>query len=176
MQVKLHLQKFNHRIKLTAMTLFKTYTNCTNTLSKFKDLPLLFIRLILAYGFFNPALMKWQDLNGIADWFREMNIPAPLISAYLSAGTEALGVMLLVLGLGTRLIAIPLSFLLLVAIIKVHWVNGFEAGNNGYEIPLYYLIMLFALLVYGAGRISLDYALTSYSKLAPYSPHKGQTA
>jgi putative oxidoreductase len=41
----------------------------------------------------------------------------------------------------------------------VHLSNGFAAGDNGYEIPLYYLLMLFALMVYGSGRYSLDYLL-----------------
>ena len=45
---------------------------------------------------------------------------------------------------------------MLVAIVTVHLGNGFEAGSNGFEIPLYYLLMLFALLINGAGKISLD--------------------
>jgi len=46
--------------------------------------------------------------------------------------------------------------IMLVAIATVHGANGFEAGNNGYEIPLYYLIMLFTLTIYGGGRISIE--------------------
>jgi len=46
---------------------------------------------------------------------------------------------------------------MVVAIITVHFGNGFEAGNNGFEIPLYYMLMLFALFVNGAGRISVDH-------------------
>ena len=34
--------------------------------------------------------------------------------------------------------------------------NGFAASENGFEIPLYYMIMLFTLLVIGPGRISVD--------------------
>jgi putative oxidoreductase len=48
---------------------------------------------------------------------------------------------------------------MLVAIKTVHWENGFAAGDNGYEIPLYYMIMLLSLLFTGAGRISVDYLL-----------------
>lgn len=139
------------------MKLLKISTNIKTNLNKLKNLPLLLMRLTLAYGFFNPAKMKWQDINSIANWFKEMNIPAPFVSAYLAAGTEALGVVLLILGLGTRIISIPLIILLLVAIKTVHWANGFEAGSNGFEIPLYYIIFLFTLLIYGAGQISMDY-------------------
>jgi len=123
---------------------------------KLRDLPLLFIRLILAVGFFGPAMMKWKDIGAIAEWFGTIGIPFPSINAYLAAGTEALGVILLTLGLFTRIISIPLIITMIVAIVTVHLNNGFEAGNNGFEIPLYYIIMLFTLLVFGSGRISLD--------------------
>ena len=51
--------------------------------------------------------------------------------------------------------------IMLVAIGTVHWVNGFEAGSNGFEIPLYYLIMLMTLFFIGPGRISVDAWLKS---------------
>ncbi|MDH6253817.1 putative oxidoreductase [Chryseobacterium sp. H1D6B] len=129
---------------------------------RLKDLPLLFIRLILAYGFFNPALMKLKDIHGIADWFESIGIPFPLFNAYLTAVTEILGVILLMLGLFSRFISIPLLITMIVAVITVHGTNGFEAGENGFEIPLYYMIMLFTLVVYGSGKISLDYLLFDY--------------
>lgn len=131
---------------------------------KLSDLPLLLIRLVLAYGFYNPAMMKLKDINSIADWFSSINIPFPLINAYLAAGTEISGIILLTLGLFTRIISVPLIITMIVAIITVHWENGFEAGENGYEIPLYYLIMLFTLIVYGPGRISLDHILFKKNK------------
>ncbi|MBS1740488.1 HvfX family Cu-binding RiPP maturation protein [Elizabethkingia miricola] len=131
---------------------------------KLKDISLLFIRLILAYGFFNPAMMKIKDVNSIADWFGSMNIPFPHLNAYLSTGTEVLGVILLTLGLFSRIISIPLIITMIVAIITVHWSNGFEAGNNGFEIPLYYMIMLFALIAFGSGKFSVDYLLGKRSR------------
>lgn len=125
-----------------------------------KDAPLFFIRLVLAYGFMNPALMKIKNINDIAEWFSGMDIPFPLINAYLAAYTELVGFIFLALGFATRIITVPLLFVMLVAIKTVHWENGFEAGNNGYEIPLYYLLMLFTLLVYGPGKWSLDYLIS----------------
>jgi putative oxidoreductase len=119
----------------------------------------LLIRLTLAYGFLNPAIMKWKDIHAIADWFSSLGIPVPLLNAYVVAVTEAAGVVLLALGLAIRFISIPLMITMLVAIRTVHWSNGFEAGANGYEIPLYYLLMLFTLFIFGAGRISLDNVL-----------------
>lgn len=138
------------------MKIIQMYIHLNNQLKKAAFLPLLLIRLILAYGFYNPAKMKWKDISAIGDWFNTIGIPAPYFNAYLSAGTEALGVILLILGLGTRIISIPLIITMVVAIVTVHWSNGFEAGENGFEIPLYYILMLFTLIILGPGKASLD--------------------
>lgn len=134
-----------------------------SSMEQLKDLPLLLIRLVLAYGFWGPATMKWNDISAIGDWFASMDIPFPLLNAYLAASTELVGVFLLLLGLGTRFISIPLIITMLVAIFTVHFSNGFEAGNNGYEIPLYYLLMLFVLLANGPGKLSLDQLIKSFN-------------
>lgn len=135
---------------------------CDNISGKFnglKDFALLFIRLVLAYGFWGPAMMKWKHIDSITEWFGSMGIPFPGLNAYLSASTELLGSILLLLGFAVRIISIPLMIVMLVAIFSVHITHGFEASNNGFEIPLYYLIMLFTLLSYGPGKFSLEYLL-----------------
>src|SRR3954469_6270404 len=129
-----------------------------------KDISLLFLRLILAYGFWEPAKTKWADINSVAEWFGGMGIPAPKLNAYLAASTEMVGVFLLILGLGTRFISIPLIITMLVAIKTVHWVNGFPASENGYEIPLYFLLMFFVLVCFGSGRISVDHLIKKFRK------------
>jgi len=141
------------------MNIKDKYFKTVEALSILKSLPLLLMRLILAIGFFGPAKMKLGNIDGIISWFESINIPMPALNAYLATGTEALGVVLLVLGFGTRLISIPLIITMIVAIATVHLSNGFEASNNGFEIPLYYMIMLFTLLIYGSGKFSLDHIL-----------------
>jgi putative oxidoreductase len=130
-------------------------------LARLTGLPLLLMRLILAYGFYEPAISKMNDIEAIASWFSDMGLPFPTLNAYLATYTEFFGFILLLIGLGTRWISIPLIITLIVAIKTVHWENGFSSGNNGYEIPLYYIIMLVTLLVYGSGKISSDYVITS---------------
>lgn len=138
------------------------YKNIINKLELAKDLPPLLFRLILAYGFYGPAMMKLGNINGIIEWFSGMGMPFPALNAYLATATEVSGFVLLFLGLGTRLISIPLIFVMIVAIFTVHIGNGFEAGNNGFEIPLYYLLMLFSLIITGPGRLSLDAMVKNY--------------
>ncbi len=140
----------------------KAYDKFSDNILKLSDLPLLFLRLILAYGFYSPAMMKLKDINAIGGWFESMGYPLPYVNAYLASITEGLGVILLFLGLGTRIITVPLMITMLVAIFAVHYANGFAAGDNGYEIPLYYFLMLFTLFVMGPGRISVDHLIKGF--------------
>jgi len=129
-------------------------------LDKGQNFSLLFLRLILAYGFYSPAMNKWADIGAVATWFGEsLGIPFPLLNAYLAASTEMAGVVLLVLGLGVRFIALPMIVVMVVAITTVHLANGFSSGDNGFEIPLYYMLMLFTLATHGGGAFGLDYFL-----------------
>lgn len=134
-------------------TLYNKFVEGTG---KLRDIPLLLFRLILAYGFYEPAMMKLKNLSGVAEWFGSMNYPLPMMSASISMVTEVAGVILLILGLGSRVIALPMMFIMVIATFTVHISNGFAAGDNGFEIPLYYFLMLFALVVYGSGKYSVD--------------------
>ena len=140
----------------------KILNNIINYLKKLKNLPPLLFRIVLAYGFYGPAMMKLNNFNGIVEWFSGMGMPLPKLNAFLATGTETAGFVLIFLGLATRLISIPLMVVMIVAIITVHLGNGFEAGNNGFEIPIYYLLMLFSLLITGPGKISLDALITKF--------------
>lgn len=128
-------------------------------LDALKDLPLLIFRVVLVYGFYSPAIYKISDFSGTANWFDSLGMPFPTLNAYMAGITEFAGVILLTLGLGTRLISFPLIITMIVAIFTVHIVNGFPATHNGFEIPLYFICMLITLMVYGPGKLSLDYFL-----------------
>lgn len=121
-----------------------------------KSLSLLLARLVVAYGFYEPAKMKWIDIGSVAEWFGSMGIPFPTLNAYMAASTEAVGVILLTLGLLTRFISLPLIVVMIVAIVTVHLPHGFSSGDNGFEIPLYYMLFLFLFVTNGAGKFSLD--------------------
>lgn len=130
-----------------------------NILSNGQSVSLFLARLAVAYGFYEPAMMKWADIGAIAEWFGSMGMPFPTLNAYMAATTEITGVVLLTLGLFTRLISIPLIVVMIVAIVTVHLPHGFSAGDNGFEIPLYYMLFLALFASLGAGKLSLDYLL-----------------
>lgn len=138
------------------MSVKECYANVEKITDNFQSISLLFARLVIAYGFYEPAMKKWQGLENVANWFGSMGIPFPMLNAYLAATTELFGVVLLTFGLFTRLISIPLMVVMIVAIFLVHFQNGFSAGDNGFEIPLYYMLFLMIFTSFGAGKISLD--------------------
>ena len=135
------------------------YLTAKGLLEKGQSVALLLARLAVAFGFYEPAMQKWSDIGTIATWFESMGIPLPTLNAYMAATTEIVGVILLTLGLFTRLISIPLMVVMVVAIITVHLAHGFSAGDNGFEIPLYYMLFLGIFASFGAGKLSLDYLL-----------------
>ena len=140
--------------------MFQKYYKITDKITCYgKDLSLLILRLILAYGFYGPAVMKLKNFKGTVAYFENIGIPLPEINALLATVTENLGVVMLILGLGIRIISLPLMVTMLVAIFLVHLPYGFEAAKGGFEIPLYYLIMLFVLFTNGGGKFSIDYFL-----------------
>ncbi len=139
------------------MNLKQSYLEFSRLSKYLQSLAILFARLVVAYGFYQPAMMKWNDIDAAGRWFGSMGIPLPLLNAYMAATTEITGVVLLTLGFFTRLISIPLIVVMIVAILTVHLHHGFDCGNNGFEIPLYYIIFLLIFISHGAGKFSLDH-------------------
>ena len=78
-------------------------------------------------GFFerftaDPDVVAWF---GNPDW--GLGMPVPELMAFLAGWTEFLGGWLLLFGLLTRYIAIPLMFTMIVAAATAHWDNGWHA-------------------------------------------------
>ncbi len=121
-----------------------------------RHLFILAARLLIAYGFAKPALLKLSDMTATASWFGSISIPFPTFTAYLVSGIETVGIIGLVLGLFTRSLSVLLSFVMMGAMFFVHAPNGFSVATNGIEIPLYYMIFLFIFASFGGGKYSLD--------------------
>lgn len=103
----------------------------TKKLNKTQDIPLLGIRLLLAYAFYGPAMEKWNNMDATIAWFGNpdwgLGLPFPELNAYMAASTEIVGVVLLLLGIGSRLISIPMIFVMLMALFTVHIDHGWLA-------------------------------------------------
>lgn len=124
-------------------------------------LPNFAIRLLLAYEFWGAGTMKLRGENwfeGIKEQFPfPFNIVPTDVSWQLATWTELAGPVLLVLGLGTRFASASLAILTLVAWTSVHAGNGYNVCDNGYQLPLIYMVLFLPLLFQGAGKLSADY-------------------
>jgi putative oxidoreductase len=85
-------------------------------------------------------------------------IPLPYLSAVLAISAETLGGAALIFGLGTRLVAAPLAFTMLVAVAMVHSSGGFFLPN-GFEYALTMLVVSVSLGLTGSGAFALESAL-----------------
>ena len=121
--------------------------------------PQLLVRLFVGYFFLESGWGKIHNLDDFAERFAEWGIPAPTFNAALSAWTEFLGGLLIVLGLFTRLASIPLFINMLVATlaVKMKEVGGLDDFVELDE-PLYALSFLW-LFFSGPGWVSLDHLL-----------------
>lgn len=113
---------------LNITSLCRLYDSAINNSSSLASLSL---RLYLAPIFWMAGMSKLSAFDSTVDWFGNsdwgLGLPFPFLMAVLATATELMGAVLLALGLFTRLISIPLMITMLIAILCVHWDNGWQA-------------------------------------------------
>lgn len=126
------------------MQLIKSYKNIISKIHSLDGIPALMIRLYLAPVFIMAGYNKMQfnndDVTGISQiladpnviaWFGNadwgLGLPFPTLLANLAAWVEFFGGWLLLVGLLTRLVSIPLMFTMFIAMTSVHMENGWFA-------------------------------------------------
>jgi putative oxidoreductase len=118
-------------------------------LNRLQPFALLVMRLVLG------AIMIAHGYHKVFGGFhRHMDfvgsLGLPHWMAYLSAGTEFVGGIGIVLGLFTRFFSLAFLIEMGVAIWKVHFKNGLT-GTGGFEFPLALATIAFGLLCFGGG-------------------------
>ncbi|MBW3567413.1 MAG: DoxX family protein [Proteobacteria bacterium] len=108
----------------------------------------------------HSVLLKYFTftLAGTAGFFESLGLPGFL--AYVVFWMEAIGGLLLVLGIGTRWVAAAL-IPVLVGALWSHAGNGwvFSGANGGWEYPLYLVVLSVAQFLLGNGAFALGPAL-----------------
>jgi len=134
-------------------------------------LPQLGLRFFLAYEFWLAGMEKFHGENWFGDIRHDFPFPfnllAPEISWQMATWFELAGAVALVLGFATRFFSLSLIVLTIVAWVAVHASNGYNVCDNGYKLPLMYLLMFVPLFFNGAGKASLDYLMTRRVLLPP---------
>lgn len=141
--------------------LYTVLTTALNQMGQYVGL--LGLRLLLAWEFWESGVMKYTGENWFADIQGDFPFPFNVVpvdlSWFLATWSELLGAIALVIGLGTRFFSVSLIILTIVAWASVHADYGYNVCNNGYKLPLMYLVMFVPLLFNGAGKLSLDHWL-----------------
>ena len=122
-------------------------------------LPQLLTRLFVGYFFLETGWGKVHNIEGMTERFTDWGIPFPHFNAVLSGYTELIGGALVLVGLCTRLVSIPMIINMLVAVVSVRLKK--VAGLDDFvelDEPLYALSFLW-LFFSGPGWISLDHLL-----------------
>lgn len=95
----------------------------------------LLLRLYLVPIFWMAGSKKISSIDSTIEWFGNpdwgLGLPFPTLMAWMASITEAGGAILLLLGLGTRWISIPLMVTMIVAAVTVHLQNGWLAIAEG---------------------------------------------
>jgi putative oxidoreductase len=128
------------------------------------------IRIILGAGFLVHGWAKWnRGPAAFGELLKQAHVPLPLANAWLVTLLEIFGGVALLIGAFVTIVSIPLIFSMLGAMFTVNIHYGFSAvktigltpdgprfGPPGYEINLLYIAGLAALILGGAGPLSID--------------------
>jgi putative oxidoreductase len=124
---------------------------------------LLVVRLYWGWQFFLTGKGKLMDLDKPTEFFQSLGIPFPHAQAMLAGATESFGGLLLLAGLCSRLVSIPLMILLSVAYLTA----DLDKVKMIFSDPDKFLtadefLFLFAVVlvfVFGPGKFSIDWLI-----------------
>jgi putative oxidoreductase len=128
--------------------------------SSLQSVFLLVIRLYWGWQFFQTGLGKLMHIDKIIGFFQSLGIPLPALNAYLAGTTECLGGLCLFLGLASRLITIPLIFIMIIAYATAEReaLQSLFTDPDKFTSADPFLFLLTAVIVFlfGPGWISVD--------------------
>jgi len=154
--------------------LTSAYSSYVKVVSVLQPLVLLAFRLTWGWQFFTTGKGKLLHHQDIVEFFTSLGIPLPDINAWFIGGLECVGGILLMLGLASRLIALPLSVSMIVAYLSVAEdrakVFGIFKDPDPFlqADPFFFLLTSVMVLAFGPGPISIDYFLgRMFKKVRP---------
>jgi putative oxidoreductase len=125
------------------------------------DLGILLLRVgIGIVGIFHGSqklfgIWEGHGISGFAGYLEKLNVPLPVLNAWLAALAEFGGGILILLGFMIRPVAIPFAITMIVA-----WVLGHNASflkeNGGSDFPFMLALASLALIFTGPGKYSLQ--------------------
>lgn len=129
---------------------------------------LLLIRLYWGWEFFLTGKGKLTDLEKPTQYFASLGIPFPQAQALLAASVECFGCLLLLIGLASRLVSVPLMILLTVAYVTADAdaVRSIFGDPDKFTAATEFLFLFAVVIIFvcGPGAFSVDAFLAKYFK------------
>ncbi len=121
---------------------------------------LLALRLWWGWSFFLTGKGKLLNLSRTADYFGSLHIPAPMLNAAVAGSVECIGGLMLMAGLFSRIVSVPLIFTLLVAYATAEReaLSAIFSDPDKFTgaTPFLFLLAVLIVFAFGPGKISLD--------------------
>jgi putative oxidoreductase len=153
--------------------------------SRWSAIPL---RLVVGCGIVAHGCAKLsRGPDSFAEVLHTVGIPLPHFMAWLTTLVEIVCGSAVLIGAFIPLVTVPIAIVLLTALATIHLPYGFfsvkivevtaagtKFGPVGYEIILIYLAGLVAIVLNGAGPLSIDHWLSNYARRdhAPFSQRR----
>jgi putative oxidoreductase len=132
---------------------------------------LLFVRLYWGWQLIENGWGKLHNIGRVTQFFASLGLPAPGLTAHGIATLELLTGVLFVLGLATRLIAVPMTINLIVAYVTAdrEALLSFlsDPGKFYNADPFTFLMASAILFVFGPGAVSIDALVNRYAAKPP---------
>ena len=146
-----------------------------NVLRRLDFVPPLLARFVIGFVFVNTGWGKLHSLDHLIQYFTELKIPFPQIQAPFVASIEFVCGGLVLVGLATRFAAFPLIGTMVVAIATALWPDLDGLNDLLGRAEFLYIVLLVALVVRGAGAVSIDALLAKRIDAADPSFHSHRT-
>jgi putative oxidoreductase len=148
----------------------RTRRNALASLHKLDWLPPLLARVTLGILFIGSGWGKLQNLGKVTAFFTTLGIPLPAFNAGLVAWVELIGGALLLIGLLSRLAALPLIVTMVVALLTAKASEIHGLSDLFFQIEWAYVVLLVWIAIDGPGRVSLDYWLRARRGTSKHEP------
>ena len=134
--------------------------------------PLLFlIRICWGWQFFLSGKGKLADLDKVTDFFTELHLPLPRVNAMMAGSVECFGGLLLLVGLFSRVISVPLMFTMIVAYLTADQeaLQSIFSDTDKFTsaAPFLFLLASAIIFAFGPGKFSVDAFLPKAAKGKP---------
>lgn len=122
----------------------------------------LYMRLTWGHQLVLTGLAKLHNIEKVVQFFITLNLPYPEFHAYLVAICELICGILLFIGFASRLAAIPIIFIMFIALGTAHASNlsNFRFLTEPHLLvvqePFPYLVTALLVFTFGPGKVSID--------------------